>query len=200
MLLFHTPTSPFVRKVMVLAHETGVQLETTFLRPTPIMADATLSKENPLSKIPVLVTPHGALYDSPVICEYLDGVHGGRRLIPDQGPARYRVLRLQALCDGILDAAIVVFYERLHRPKELQWQPWLEGHTQKVLQGLDALEHAVLAFGEDVDLGHICVGVTIGWLEFRDVVGDIRPKRPNLFRWYDVFRERPSMKATEPKG
>ena len=200
MRLYYTATSPFVRKVMVLAHETGTTLETTFLRPAPVATDETLSKENPLSKIPVLVTPLGPLYDSPVICEYLDGIHGGRRLIPDTGPARFRVLRLQALCDGILDAAIVVFYERLHRPKELVWQPWLDGHKQKVVQGLDALEREVARFEQAIDLGQLCAAVTLGWLEFRDAVGEVRAGRPNLFRWYDAFRQRPSMKATEPKG
>jgi len=197
MLLYYTPTSPFVRKVMVLAHEVGVALETTFLRPAPLKADDTLSRENPLSKIPVLVTPDGPLYDSPVICEYLDGLHPGRKLIPERGAARFRVLRLQALCDGILDAAIVVFYERLHRPKELVWQPWLDGHKQKVEQGLDALEHEAGDFSE-LDLAQICAAVTLGWLEFRDAIGDVRVGRSKLFRWYDEFRARPSLKATEP--
>jgi glutathione S-transferase len=200
MRLYHTATSPFVRKVMVVALETGTTLETTFLRPTPLSTDETLSKENPLSKIPVLVTPDGPLYDSPVICEYLDGLHAGPKLIPTEGPARFRVLRQQALCDGILDAGIVVFYEHLHRPKELVWQPWLDGHKQKVLQGLDALEHEVTHFGDEVDLAQICVGVTLGWLEFRDAVGDVRTGRPRLFRWYERFRARPSMRATEPRA
>jgi glutathione S-transferase len=197
MRLYYTATSPFVRKVMVVAHETGCALETTFLRPAPLETDETLSKENPLSKIPVLVTPDGPLYDSPVICEYLDGLHTGRKLVPERGAERFRVLRLQALCDGILDAAIVVFYERLHRPKELVWEPWLEGHKQKAMQGLDALELEVTEFGE-VDLAQICAGITLGWLEFRAAVGDVRTGRPKLFAWYDAFRERASMKTTEP--
>lgn len=195
MRLYHTPTSPFVRKVMVVAHELGVELETVFLRPTPLEADATLSHENPLSKIPVLVTPDGPLYDSAVICEYLDG---GHELVPASGPERFRVLRTQALCDGILEAAVLVFYERAHRPKEMQFAPWIEGQTQKANQGLDALELEVEAFGDKVDLAQICAGVTIGWLEFRNATGDVRTNRPKLFRWYDAFRERPSMKSTEP--
>jgi glutathione S-transferase len=195
MRLYYTPTSPFVRKVLVVAHELGVTLETTFLRPTPLTADPTLSKENPLSKIPVLVTPDGPLYDSPVICEYLDG---GHKLVPSFGTERFRVLRTQALCDGILDAAVLVFYETTGRPKELHFAPWLEGQTAKANQGLDALELEAERFGETVDLAQICAGITIGWLEFRHAIGDVRKNRPNLFRWYDAFRERPSMKATEP--
>jgi len=136
MRLYHTPTSPFVRKVMVAAHETGLvdRIETVFLRPVPMQPDPVLSKENPLSKIPVLITDDGPLFDSPVICEYLDTLHGGRKLVEPSGPERFRTLRTQALCDGILDAAIVVFYEKQNRPKELHWQPWLDGHTQKVRQ------------------------------------------------------------------
>lgn len=195
MRLYHTPTSPYVRKVMVAAHELAVQIETVFLRPTPVQADPTLSKENPLSKIPVLVTPDGPLYDSPVICEYLDG---GHKLVPASGPERFRILRTQALCDGILEAGVLVYYEKTMRPKELQWSPWLDGQTEKANQGLDALEAEVGRFGDRVDLAQICAGVTLGWLEFRNAIGDVRKNRPQLFRWYDAFRERPSMKATEP--
>ena len=124
MRLYHTPTSPFVRKVMVAAHETGLvdRIETVFLRPVPMQPDPVLSKENPLSKIPVLITDDGPLFDSPVICEYLDTLHGGRKLVEPSGPERFRTLRTQALCDGILDAAIVVFYEKQNRPKELHWR------------------------------------------------------------------------------
>lgn len=199
MKLFWTPTSPYARKVMVVAREVGAPIETTFLRPTPLRADESLSKENPLNKIPVLVTPEGPLYDSPVICEYLDARH---ELVPAAGPERFRVLRLQALCDGILEAGVLVYYERADRPKELHWQAWLDGQTQKARQGLDALEAEAeqLARSSAVDLAQICAGVTIGWLEFRNPFGDLRAGRPELFRWYDAFRERPSMKETEPHG
>jgi glutathione S-transferase len=203
MRLFHTPTSPFVRKVMVVAHETGLasRIETTFLRPMPMKTDPILSKENPLSKIPTLVTPEGPLYDSRVICEHLDGLHDGAKLIAPSGPARFRMLRLQALCDGILDAAILVFYERTTRPKELQWSEWIDGQTAKATQGLDALDAESKTFESQIDLAQICAGVTIGWLEFRQErlpFGDVLASRPNLARFYAAFRERPSMKATVP--
>ena len=203
MKLYFTPTSPYVRKVMVTAHETGLieRIETLFLRPTPVKADPVLSSDNPLSKIPALLEGgKPPLYDSSVICEYLDSLHGGKKVIPASGPERWRVLRTQALTDGILDAAILVFYEVNHRPAELHWSPWLEGQREKTQQGLDALEKEVAHFGDDVDLAQICAGITIGWLEFRNVVGDIRSTRPGLFGWYDGFRKRPSMALTEPKG
>ena len=195
MKLFHTPTSPFVRKVMVVAKEIGVPLETTFLRPTPVQADPVLSKENPLNKIPVLITPEGPLYDSAVICEYLDREN---KVIPASGAARFRVLRLQALCDGILEAGVIVFYEKTTRPPDKQYAPWLDGQTQKMNQALDALELECESFSEKADHSQICAGVTIGWLEFRKPIGDVRANRAKLFRWYDAFRQRPSMKDTEP--
>jgi len=202
MKLYHTPTSPFVRKVCVAALELGLRdrIETEFLRPSPVKADATLSRVNPLNKIPSLVLEDGtALYDSPVICEYLDTLQPGRTLVPNSGPERFRALRLQALCDGILDSAILVFYEKTQRPAELHWNSWLDGQTEKAKQGLDALEGEVSSFGINVDLAQICVAVTFGWLEFRNVIGDIRSGHPQLTAWYEQFRTRESMRATEPK-
>lgn len=200
MRLYYTPTSPFVRKVLVAAHELGLadRVETIVLRPSPLAVDATLSALNPLNKIPVLVLDDGTpLYDSRVICEYLDSLAQGRSLVP---PAeRWRVLRLQALADGIVDAGIQVFYERLHRPEDRQWAPWCDGQAAKVRQGLDALERESASFGAEVDLAQISAGVALGWLELRDVIGDLRAGRPTLFGWYEAFRARPSMRATEPR-
>lgn len=207
MRLYYTPTSPFVRKVLVAARELGLmgEIQTEFLRPSPMKPDPVLSRTNPLAKIPALIVdeadPSSALYDSPVICEYLDhlATQAGRApLVPPAGPEHWRVLRCQALCDGILDAGILVFYERAQRPSALHWDLWLEGQTAKVQQGLDALEREVGTFGAAVDLAQICAAVTIGWLEFRSAVGEIRARRPALMAWYDAFRMRESMRATEP--
>ncbi len=201
MKLFYTPTSPFVRKVLVVAHELGLagRIETVLLRPSPMMSDPTLSRANPINKIPALVTDDGdSLYDSPVICEYLNTLAPERPLVPASGHDRWRVLRVQALCDGVLDASILTFYERAQRPKELWWPAWIDGQTQKARQGLDALEAEVARFGDEVDLAQICAGVALGWIEFRDVLGDIRATRPKLAAWYERFRARPSMRATEP--
>ena len=211
MKLFFTSTSPFARKVLVAAHELGLthRIETMTLRPTPTKTDATLSKVNPLSKIPALVLDDGTtLYDSPVLCEYLESLReveptaGSHveRLTPRSSPSRFRVLKNQALADGVLDAAILVFYERSQRPKELHWEAWLSGQTEKVMQGLDALDAEADSFSSTPDVGQIAAACTLGWLEFRDVFGDIRATRPKLTRWYETFAQRPSMKATEPKA
>jgi glutathione S-transferase len=203
MKLFATDTSPYVRKVLIAARELGLdgRIEKVALRPSPLEANAVLSAHNPLNKIPALITDDGtALYDSPVICEYLDTLHAGRKLVPESGAARFDVLRRQALCDGLIEAGILVFYELANRPKELHWAPAIEGQRQKARQALDALEAEAVRFGSEIDLGQICAGVAIGWLEFRSPLGDIRAGRPRLFAWYDAFRTRPSMAATVPVG
>ncbi len=203
MKLYYTPTSPFVRKVLVSAHELGIadKLELTFLRPTPTKADSELSKVNPLNKIPALLLDDGTvLYDSSVIVEYLSSLAWGKPLLPASGLERFRVRRLEALSDGILEAGILVFYERASRPEEHWWQPWLDGQSEKARQGLDALETEVDRFGPEVDLAQISAAITFGWLEFRNTLGDIRHGRPKLAGWYDRFRARPSMVATEPKA
>jgi glutathione S-transferase len=183
---------------MVSALELGIELETVFLRPSPLNPDPELSVSNPLSKIPALVLDDGtALYDSPVICEYLDGLAGGGRLLPASGSARWRVLRLQALADGIVDAGVMVFYESTLRPEALRWEAWLEGQRAKLRQGLDVLEGEAASFA-GVDLGQISAAAAIGWLEFRGCFGDVRAGRPALTRWYEAFSQRPSMVATIP--
>jgi glutathione S-transferase len=203
MKLYYTATSPFVRKVLLVAHETGLasKIETVFLRPSPLAVNPELSRENPLSKIPALVVRPGepALYDSPVICEYLDSLHEGKKLIPPSGPARFEVLRTQALADGILDAAILVFYERKERPTELHWAPWIDGQCAKVQQALDALEQSA-PFGDPdaPDLGQLAVAATLGWLEFRKPVERVLEGRPRLTEFYARIVTRPSMVATMP--
>jgi glutathione S-transferase len=206
MKLYYTTTSPFARKVLVAAHELGLadRIDTVTLRPTPTKASPELSSVNPLSKIPALLTDDGTpLFDSRVICEYLDTLHDGRKLVPENGPDRFRILRTQALADGVLDAGILVFYERSQRPESLHWDAWLDGQVEKARQGLDALAREILTPAKDpsgapADLARIAVACTIGWLELRKPLGEIRLGREELFAWYERFRARPSMRRTEP--
>ncbi|MDP3277852.1 MAG: glutathione S-transferase N-terminal domain-containing protein [Deltaproteobacteria bacterium] len=202
MKLYYTATSPYARKVLIVLHELGLseQVSLEFLRPSPMSADPVLSSVNPLNKIPTLVTEAGALYDSPVICEYLCSLVETQTLLPKSGAARWQTLRLQALADGIMDSAILVFYERMQRPKELHWAPWIDGQTQKALQGLDALEQEITQFEGTCELGQISAAAGLGWMLFRDVLGDIRTTRPRLFHWYDQFAQRPSMVRTVPSA
>lgn len=203
MKLYFSPASPFVRKVTVTAIETGLdkkieQVPTTVV---PVKPNAELAHDNPLMKVPTLVTDGGeSLFDSRVICEYLDSLHDGRKLIPPSGGERWRVLALQGLGDGILDAGILTRYEQALRPAEKQWSEWIAGQTKKVTQSLDLLEADSDLLAGPINLGQITVACALGWLEFRKPTGDVRAGRPKLFRWHDEFSKRPSMQATAPKA
>jgi len=203
MKLYYSSASPYVRKVMVTAIETGLdkKIETAPAQVAPIKANEEVGRDNPLMKVPTLVTDGGeALYDSRVICEYLDSAHGGRKLIPASGGERWRVLTLQALGDGILDAGLLTRYETFLRPENLRWTDWISGQSGKITQSLDRLEEESELLAGPINLGQIAVACAIGWLEFRKPLGDIRPKRAKLFAWYDEFLKRPSMQATMPKA
>lgn len=199
MKLYFSAASPYVRKVIVSAIETGLdkKIERMPTKVVPVEPNLDLARDNPLMKVPTLVTDGGeALFDSRVVCEYLDSLHDGRKLIPASGGERWRVLRLQALGDGILDAGIITRYELAIRPKEKQWSDWIAGQSKKITQGLDLAENENL--GGPINLGQIAIACAIGWLEFRKPIGDVRAGRPKLFTWYDEFAKRPSMQATVP--
>ncbi len=209
MKLYYSATSPFVRKVLVLAHEIGLRdsLRTVPVTLSPVAPDPDLSNKNPLGKIPALELEDGSvLYDSRVICEYLDGLHGGARRIPDAGPARFDALRVQALADGVADAGILVRYETALRPEAHRWPDWVRGQCDKVTAGLTSLEREVPFFGTLLDIGQIAALCALGWLELRrpltahpDGSVDTRARFPRLYEWFDEQRLRPSMQATEPR-
>jgi glutathione S-transferase len=153
MKLYISSASPFARKVRLVAHEAGLapQVEEVPTVVSPVKPNADLAKANPLMKLPTLVTDDGmALFDSPVICEYLDSLNTGRKLFPAAGPARWAALRQQAVADGILDAAIGVRYQTALAPKELQWTQWQDGQRAKWKQALDFLEADAKALDEDL--------------------------------------------------
>jgi len=198
MKLRHTPRSPFVRKVMVLAHEHGlvdrIELVPTSL--SPVQGNDTLALENPLMKVPSLVTDDGeVLFDSPVICEYLDGMATGRKLFPAAGPARWAALRQQALGDGITDAVVLCAYETA-RPEDKRWTGWTEGQMRKAHQGLAAIEREDLSGPRTI--GHIAIGCMLGYLDLRFPDDGWRQRHAQLARWYQDFAELPGMKATQP--
>ncbi|MGB0721515.1 MAG: glutathione S-transferase N-terminal domain-containing protein [Gammaproteobacteria bacterium] len=202
MLLRHSHTSPYVRKCMVLAHEVGIagriDCETIDGWSEP---DA-LTAENPLSMVPTLVTEDcGTLYDSPVICEYLDSLHGGHPMIPAGGTARWSVLRQQALADGVLDCAILIFLETVKRPSDKQWDWWLDLKRAAIRRALDQMETDISsgAFDpEKIDLGTIASAVALAYLDLRGAIGEWRDGRPRLGEWHQHFSQRPSMTATVP--
>ncbi len=195
--------SPFVRKVRVFARETGLDrnIEEITTMVSPVQENARLAQANPLAKIPALVLDDAtALFDSPVICEYLDSLHTGRKLFPAAGPARWTALRLQATGDGILDAGILCRYELAIRPREFQWTGWIAGQKTKWRGGLDLLEREANALDGDPTIGNITVACALGWLDFRYGDDDWRENRPKLARWHAKFSTRPSMQATVPSA
>lgn len=199
MKLRSSPTSPYVRKVTVVAHETGLfgRLD---LVPTNVWAnDTDIGRDNPLGKVPALTTDGGeVLYDSPVICEFLDSLHDGAKLYPPSGGARWAALRRQALADGILDAGILRRLESTRKEPERS-SAWLERQRLAVERGLDALEEEASALGSAITIGHIAIGCALGWLDFRFSADNWRARRPALAAWSAKFAERPSMQKTVPK-
>jgi glutathione S-transferase len=202
MKLHYSYASPYVRKVMAVAIETGQKdkLELTARKVSPVAPDTEVGRDNPLGKVPCLVTDDGmALFDSRVVCEYLDSLHGGRKMFPAGGPARWTALRRQAEGDGILDAGVLTRYETFLRPQERRWPDWVEGQKAKIGHALDALEGEAESFGATVDIGTITIGCALGYLDFRYAADDWRAGHPKLAAWFDRFAERPSMATTVPK-
>jgi len=206
MKLYMSLASPFARKVRLVVRETGLadRVEEVPTVVSPIDPNAALGRDNPLAKLPTLVTDDGlSLFDSPVICEYLDSLNTtGCALFPASGTARWRALRLQAAADGILDAAILVRYQQVLCPPESRWSAWVDGQSVKWQQGLDFLESEADAGALDGDptIGSLAAGATLGWLDFRYGDQDWRAARPALSRWYAAFSTRASMQATSPKA
>jgi glutathione S-transferase len=119
-------------------------------------------------------------------------------MIPDDGPARWRVLREQALADGMLDSAVLIFVETFKRPQEKRWDWWLEVKQRAITRSLDLLEQRVDEFAGRVDLGTISTAVALAYLDLRGAVGEWRDGRPGLSAWFAEFARRPSMIATAP--
>lgn len=200
MKLFHSPTSPYVRKVMVVAHEAGLadQVQILPAKAHPIDRDPALVAENPLGKVPTLLTGDGeVLFDSRVICDYL-AQRGSSDLIPSGGAARWRALTGQALADGLLDAAILVRYEATVKPEGERSQGWIDAQLFKIDGAVDALDARAEDYAGRVDIAAISAACAIGYLDFRFTERDWRARTPRLAEWFAGFSERASMIATRP--
>jgi glutathione S-transferase len=201
MKLLYSQTSPFVRKVLVLAHEAGIadRIELVPVNVAPVIVNEDVAAENPLVKIPTLVLEDGqSLYDSGVIAEYLDSVQGGLPLVPRAGVPRWRALQRQAAADGLLDAAILVRYELVLRPEDKRWPDWIDGQMRKIRGTLAAFEAETATLGPAVTIGEIAIACALGYLDFRYAEEDWRGRHPGLRDFYAGFAERPSMQATRP--
>lgn len=202
MRLFHSPTTPFGRKVMVMLIETGQTGDTEVISASgsPIDPGSMPLGTNPLGKIPALELDDGtAIYDSRVICRFLDDRAGGK-LYPAK-PRLWNTLTLEATADGMLDAAILMLYETRIRPEDKRFDGWVEGQWAKIARALDALEGRWMGhLNGPLDMGQIAVACALSYLDFRHDVRNWRAGHPKLASWHEAFAERESMKATEPQG
>lgn len=200
MKLYHFPTSPYVRKVMILLHETG-QLDDVELvtgTTSPVAPNAALESVNPLKKLPALVRPEGpTLYDSRVICAFLDdraaaGLYG-------KGPRRWDLLTLEATADGMMDAALLMTYEVRLRPEDKRWNDWPDAQWAKIISAIAALEAKWMShLTGPLNIGQIAVACALGYLDLRHDARGWRQSGTALASWHAEFAERESYRATVP--
>lgn len=201
MKLYYSTTSPYVRKCLIAAHELGLidRIQIAPVVTMPTQHNAELMRQNPLCKLPTLILDNGsALYDSRVIGEYLNSLAGGS-LIPE-GDARWDTLVRQSLADGLLDAALLMRYEAVLRPKEFQWANWQQTQEDKVRSALRELESTASAWVDRLDLGTIAAASALSYLDLRFAELDWRAGAPALKSWFAAFSERPSMRQTQFKA
>ncbi|MCC5988044.1 MAG: glutathione S-transferase [Pararhodobacter sp.] len=202
--LHHSPASPYVRKVMVLLHETGQTGAVTLVPAAgnPVDPGSMPVGLNPLGKIPALERADGCtLYDSRVICRFLAARSPEGAAFYPPAPRLWEVLTLEATADGMLDAALAMRYEQLLRPEEDRLQDWIEGQWAKIMRSLDALEARWTGhLAGPACIGQIALGCALGYLDFRFADRPWREGRPALTDWQARFALRPSMQATLPQG
>ncbi len=199
MKIYFSPFSPYVRKCLVVAHELGLH-ERIGLLPSnvsPVNRDREVMARNPLAKIPTLIADDGlVLYDSRVICEYLDELAHGS-LFPRSGPQRWAALTLQSLGDGILDAAVLARYEDAARPEALRWAEWRAGQLDKSETSLAWLDtHRHLLSPERIDIGSLTLACALWYLDLRFADIGWRARHPAVANWYAEISRRPSLQMT----
>ncbi len=196
LILRYSPASPYARKIRIAADLLGLSERIEIAAADAADPADSLRRQNPLGKIPTLILEDGsALYDSRVIAEYLDHLTGGGRIIPTDPAARFAALRLQALGDGVNDAALLIRYETFNRPEALRYGEAIALQQGKIERALDALEAAPPA--GLTDIGHIAVACALGYLDLR-FAGAWREKHPRLVAWLEKFaRTVPAFDATK---
>jgi glutathione S-transferase len=205
MKLLYAPASPFARKVRAAAIELQLDDRIT-LEYTEVVPGrpnrAYRESVNPLRKIPALVTDDGrVLYDSTVICEFLDGLAGGGRLIPapDSGD-RWRVLTNHALAQGMCEAAILIRYETWLRPESLRWRDWIDDQWDKIWSGLAWFEVHRDQLAPPLDISHLALGCLLGYIDFRFPDNGWDKRYPHVRAWYAELSRRPSFAKTPPQA
>jgi glutathione S-transferase len=202
MKFYSSPLSPYARKVSVLLHETklfeNVEIIMAPTPGTPLNPGDYSINHNPLGKIPVLIQNDGfAIYDSRVICRYLDEL--ARSNLYSQGSDHWRMMVLEATGEGVIDAALLMSYEWRIRPEEFRFPEWVEGQWSKISRTLETIEDRWMEelYGK-LNMGQIVLGCALGYLDFRNSDRNWRDQNPLLANWFKSFSERESMVKTAP--
>jgi len=197
MKLLYQTHSPFARKVLVFAYEAGLakKIEVVHHETSPTNRNEAVYKLNPLGKVPILITDdQEVIFDSRVICSYLDSLHNHQKLIPEEDYDRVDALRIEALADGMSEIGIQVRWESERRPEALRYPPLCEGLTDKLISSYRYIEDTIDLPNLPM-LAQIALATSLSWLEFRKLP-PFDEEYPQLMDWYNVFVERDSMKAT----
>ncbi|WP_026261233.1 glutathione S-transferase N-terminal domain-containing protein [Kiloniella laminariae] len=201
MQLYYSSTSPYVRKVLMVAIEKGLDQEIETVPAPTFTADSPIWQTNPLGKVPALTTREGSvLCNSPLICEYLDSLSDDVPLIPRNGEARWQSQNAHALADGIMDASILRTMERRLRPEKLQWSGLHDQQRMKIDKALNFFEQALSSgdFGKNFAIGEIALVCALAYLDFRYGDEDWRTGHPGLAQWFETTSRRPSVTKTAP--
>lgn len=202
MQLRFSPTSPFVRKVRIVAIEAGLDDQIEQVTTDPWAAETDLGQSNPLGKVPCLITDDGtALYDSPVICEYLDSLNAGAKMFPEESSVRFKTLALAAAADGMTDAGVLHLMESVRRPQEFKWDWWSDRQRATMERCMAVLNDAAPSMATTdgpITIAEIAAGSGLGWVDLRFPDFAWRDDQPALAEWFASISERPSFKATEP--
>ena len=201
MKLYHSLTSPYVRKVMITAHELGLtdKLELSTGGSSPLDPNPDIVAVNPVGRIPALILDDGtALTDSRVICRYLNHVAGGS--LYGSGEAEFPLIAREALAEGMIDSALLMVYEGRLRPEDKQFQPWVDGQRNKIMTGCARLNERIDEFGGDISIDKIALAAALGYLDFRMPDFGWRDGNSGLADWFAAMSERASIQATMPQG
>ncbi|MEM7422695.1 MAG: glutathione S-transferase [Pseudomonadota bacterium] len=199
MKLFYSPLSPYVRKVMIVAHELGLvdAIETVEGAGTPMAPNNDVVAANPVGRIPALVTDDaGTLVDSRVICRYLNHRGGGN--LYGSGAGEFPIIAREALAEGIADSSLLAAYEYRLRPEEIRYQPWIDGQRAKMMRGLKAFDDRIAEMDGDMTIDGVALIAAVGHIDYRH--GDLgwRETCPALAEWISGLADRPSVAATAP--
>lgn len=201
MKLYLTHRSPYARKATIMAIEKGLEEKIKLVPIDMQNKPEELLKANPLGAVPTLVLENGhAIYDSPVICEYIDGLNDNPKLIPANGSVRIEALRTEALADGMTESAVKIYYEKL-KPESNQDKALLKKHFEIFDRGFDMLERTAKNFHVDkmLSIAEISTASAIGYIGFRIPDYQWKEKHAKLATWYSEFSKRDSMVKTAPK-